>query len=814
MQKNNNNPFVSFAAINLLVTLSTFLFVLPVLCHAAEEGVDVSSTFPRWGQTPETLLHCWADLAYQVTNYDEEKTEYIYRAQPQGRAGTVFEQMNEIGPRAKASQNLSLVSVPVEKYTTDIRRPGRSSLEKKELSTKTTTAYGKSTIFVINDNDDLEGLSKINDLEGLLREIKLTRSKSEDAPNHLLGYGGASIVVLLDINPADWSMSQWQAVKDFAATGGTLVFADPRGIMKMANTPLAEVLPLHPLELRPVSHLPVPGEWTQSRKDQPVEALYKEIDGLRQINLEKNPIQLLKGEKMPNAQITATTGGKPFFYWTNFGIGRVALCTVSPLAQNIRNDELAVAFWNHVLSRETAPPLNKNTLHNQTIKNAMGRLAGFQAPGAGVIHTVGGLYICLLIFVFLFGWRTDKKMQSWLAGGIISLLLTGAIFATAYQQSRDRPSRMISGIRLAAVSDSAMISEETVSIFSKSDIQTSVTGSDDTVRLRSIPPAPDPYSYGGRGEEGLFTVRYKKGIPAIPQLNVRALRSKRFSAFGKDALEEDIRQALDLENGEEGLQLAGEYEIPDVVDPDADAYLILKNGAIRLHKRRGKLDRLRPGKGADQLSPVRSTLYNFLAGGKLPSPSLAFVSQPSEPKTAFTLNREDFSRNQQLIQLFPVNRKSRERVYITPREIAFTPADKAAETMYWQGEWQEKSTQGGESSYDFFLFIPPSMTDITVSNMTIGLSLFNPTGNVVANFQVVPWNGRLSREEDNSSQPLEADRIEDGKYYFSESIRDHRLVDPVTGIIRIRLTVKAKEQRGSENKWRIQKVNAQLKGDR
>ncbi|MFW5996616.1 MAG: hypothetical protein ACOCQP_01245 [Lentisphaeria bacterium] len=812
----NNKIHHSLLPVIVLAMLGSFLASLLPATSRAEEKIELSTTFPRWGQTPETLIHCWADLAYQLTNRSEDEGKYIFRAQSLGRSGTVFEALSEIGPRAKSHYRLPLISVPGDKYNTDIRRPGRNAIEKQEISTQTTTPFGKSTIFVINDSHDLNGISEIKDLSGVARKIKLTQSESKTAPAHLLDYGGASILVILDINPADWNASQWQAVKDFAATGGTVIFADPRSIMKIADTPLADLLPMQPLELRPVSFLPVPAEWTQDSKPQPVEALYTELSDIRQIDFEDKTGELLVGEKFPEARITARAGSKPLFYWRSFGVGRVGVCTVSPFDDNILNDDLASAIWNHIISRETPPPFNKNTLHTRPVRKAMERLAGFQAPPAKVIYGLAGLYAGLLFLVFALGWYTDKKLQSWLAAGALSIVLTAAVFVIAYQQSRERPSRMVSSIALSMISDDEILSEEMVGIFSKSDLKTSISGNDDKTRLRPIPPVPGPHVYETDTDEGLFTIRYEKGKPAIPELNVRALRAKKFSSFGQQAKEKVTQESFQITNNEEGLRMTSDYKLPASLPRNTRAYLLLNNGVIRVNNRGGKLDRLLAGKGADQFSPVQNELFSFLDSGKLPSPSLALVSQSSQASSAFTLDAGDFSRHQHLIRLFPVDRNNEgDTIGIHPQDISIHPADKAAETMYWQDEWQEKSLRGGESVYHFNFALPPSMSNLEISELIINLSLFNPTGNVVTDFRIIPWAGQLHNNQDYDSDAITADEIKDGQYRFNESLKKSRIVNPVTGHIRIKLVVSTNNEQGtSESTWRILDLSAHGRGEK
>lgn len=787
-------------ALTALIAVNT-LFV----CHASGNSggeTSVSSTFPRWGSTPETLLHSWNTIGYNVTNNKNRAVNYIFAARPKGQNGITFENVFSIGPDARCSYSIPIISYPVSNYRTDVRQPGKKPLKQSTIPFKNTNAYSDTNVFFLNDDSDISGISALQDKKTLIDDINHTTSTSSNAPQHMLDYGGASIVVGLDMSLGDLDFLQWQALKNYVAAGGTLVIAHPQTAVELSNSPLEKLLPFTNPRKRPITHLPIPSEWQTTEVEASIQAFYSSVEGLEQVEFGNNGTAILEGELKADALTTATSGNKPFFVWKRYGFGEVGVCNVMPFNSAIRKHRLSNAVWNHILSSSTTPPFNKNTLHSKSVKNAMTRLAGFDAPAAGVIHQIITLYLALIALILVLGIIAKKRVVAWLVAGAASIVLSATIIATAYKMSGTQLTKSLTGIKLACLSPEISISEENVSLFSKSDLTTYITGSDQSVRLRPNPPPPIPISFQKSSRPDFYTIRYKKGITKIPDLNVRALKSTQFSAFNQQSFKGSFPRPV-ITNTADSLQLKS-FDLPPRLPQTSKAFLVSQNGIFEAVNKSGTLTRLKDdNKAGLEASPLQKNLCTFLANGRLPSPAIALLSSSETKTAAFSMPKNNFPQLHHNIQLFSVTGEHSDDFNIPAQQIGISPASTVSRALQWKGKWQQKNTSGNASGYSFIASLPRYLNrNIDLEEVTVNLSIFNPTGAVKPDVRLLPWSGDFSNKVADS-RGIQSLPRENNQYHF-KNLGDKKLLNPVTNSFLVKIIIRQKPNIKVRNaKWQI-----------
>ena len=155
------------------------------------------------------------------------------------------------------------------------------------------------------------------------------------------------------------------------------------------------------------------------------------------------------------------------------------------------------------------------------------------------------------------------------------------------------------------------------------------------------------------------------------------------------------------------------------------------------------------------------------------------------------------------IQLFSVTGKHSDDFNIPAQQICISPASTSSRALRWRGEWQQKNMAGGASGYSFIATLPRYFErSIDLKEVTVNLSIFNPTGAVKPEVRLLPWSGDFSNKVP-ASKGIQIKRRENNQHHF-DNLGDKSLLNPVTNSFLVKIIIRQKPDIKVRNaKWKI-----------
>ncbi len=777
------------------------------LWAAVEPEIQVG--FPKWGDSPRLVEYTWCQLPFEVDNPTDRDQELLLTFEPVGRADTVFSKTLRVGPRAVSQDRIMLTGTRTKEYLATLTYPDGQFIHKQQVMSDFQNGFQQRAFYFINDNPDVEGISALSKNDDLSPRVILTRSRSENLPLERAGYGGASVLAAVDINFAQMVPVQFEALDNFVASGGTLLFLGPETVLAARLTPLERLLPVRPLRVRRIDALPELEQWAGTA-GQPDVAPLAWPEGT----------PFLESLPAENARTTLAAGQFPVLVWKRYGLGVVGVCALSPFSEPLRNHAVNTPLWNHLLAWTTQHPLATHALYSEPMNQATLRLIGFKVPSARVIRNLLGAYLLLIVCLFGLGAALRRHVLVWVTGVVCALLLTAVVFFAAYHQMSRRSDRTLTLVSLLSDTPCGRVAETVGNVFSKTDDRPAAAAAAARVWFRAPPPAPGPVPATVQNAT-LMSVHREGSRSRVPRLDVHALKNAKFVI-----VEEETRppapaaEAPLLAYGPGGPALAP-YPLPAGVPDDARAYVVYANGVQRL-RIRDRICQADPSAGPQvELDTVAQHMAEFLGRSSLPSPSLALVYRREESELPFVLGTGQYATTRHAVHLMPVREAvPAGDVRILPQQVTLIPASKSARALQWNGQWQEAYLYDQSTSFHFYAVLPPGLADIEPSSLEATVVLQNPGGTVAPRVELLPAGGLDGAEASlDDVAAVAPDEARDGLFIFRD-LAGKTLIEPRTGRLLIRLTIAAtrpgEAAPGGEdmriNRWKVGDLRLSLQG--
>ncbi len=742
----------------------------PVLATADDSSPQISVGFPRWGGTPRVIEHTWTSLPFQLTNPADAAQQLNLTIHPENESGTVYQKVLRIGPTAAVSNQMLITAQRTQDYRAVLTTETQAFLAQQQIKSDYQGIFYKRAFYFISDDPELTGVSDLTKLDSLILSPVITRSSAKDAPKHWAEFGGASVVVLVGTDFTRFTAPNYQALADFVESGGTLLVLAPRTVLDAAATPLRPMLPVIPLQIREIEELPVPICWQtpgESSARQPVIHCPTAIDFIEAVTAD-------------NAQVTAAMAEFPLIAWRRHGLGTVGVMAVSPFAESIRDSSYNGNIWNHLLSWSDDHPLSTHALHSAPLQHVTSRLIGFSVPSAVVIRNILLGYAALVLLVFLLCYILHRPVLAWPLNGLMAILLTVGLFQAAYRQTAERPEKTLTTLELRCQGPSRLATTKTVTFFSKKDDRPVLQGTARNVHFRMPPPAPSPVPTASHGQT-LIEVQRNEDVSTVTRFAVHALKTASIALVARHDLATPAPAAVAQIKYGNGLPEIPPFQLPPGIPEEARGYVVFAQGIVPLKIRNRTCSADYNAAKALTLDTAAQDFERFLTELSMATPSLAFIYRQAGDSPEFNIVNNSYSEVRHTIHLYGMQEmQAPESVLVIPEQIAVVPADKSARTLLWNNQWQEAFMYGGASSYDFAAVLPRSLGQMVADEVTIDIEILNPGGTLKPALALLTSDGR--------GVAIGPTAVSGGKFKFSD-LGAHRVVDPVTGRIIVRLTM-------------------------
>lgn len=338
----------------------------------------------------------------------------------------------------------------------------------------------------------------------------------------------SDLAMLIIVRPdfEDYTAKDFSLVLEYAANGGRVLFVDPQGIYKAAETPLEVMLPVMVLGVKKTGK----GDFlSRIWKDIKIDDFGdgKEAELLQSIPGGRNGISFAEYEKMP------------LFREGKFGSGVVSLLAFSP------DDE---AFGSHsnlisakALSLLCAVPAASAV--ESSMHTPLDMLTGFSVLPLSVVRNIILIYFVLLAAVLLAAHFLKKQTAGWLLCGVIAIAFAGTVMYAAAGRTGKKITDLTASVTLTN-SIAPGSSRSSVSRFTSAETICDITGEKGS-SFAMLPPPKNVFGtysgrYADRGGSSFYRIEPVKATRNIRgqggiQMTVFPKSSKRYTVVNSPA---------------------------------------------------------------------------------------------------------------------------------------------------------------------------------------------------------------------------------------------------------------------------------------
>lgn len=812
------------------------MIALGLAAASAEAKPKLRNASLRFGNSPRVLGEARCYLAVSIENPDPTPATVKLVLTPERQRNlTIYQCILQLPPQFQYNGRFLVSAGTVPEYKLDVYLQGNLIQTENILARLVNRNLGICWSFHSGET----GLGAFSGRPSLAERYVNLSLPTTVLPEDWAGFDGVHMVIWGHPRLDGITQLQYDALRRYVARGGALLFAHPQGTLAASQTPLAELLPVTPLQAVRLERLPA----LQQLGGLPLVAP-EGIDYLYAVN---------RGEGVNLAE----HDGMPLLRWRRFGLGYVgclAVCPGDPLIQGPGDSRNFVALWRSVLGyggRFSSP----GSSPTPALTAAVNSLTGFQIPGRGQMRALVGVYLLAIVLVLGAGIWWRRQPSAWAALGILALVATLAVFAYGERRTANLSSNMAAMLDFAAGDPQLGTAEQLVSLMTKGERSVSIQGLTADRCLRGFSP-PVPLAArlaGGAALPARSAIADEPPTPAAgkgAKAPVAAVAGGKGPRAGEAEADEGRDQvmraplAITLQHGRQELDnlllrpmapqfLSLQYELSrrdQVADwplvrwtPDGpaleswplpaglrplEAVLVAEAGDFQLNLAGGACSR-QPGAGEGRIrapSPEIAALRRYLRERAQPTPCVAvFCALDEDPAGQIP---SQFAPHGRRIWLFPVRQDLRERSVSVPAErLRVLPARRLRDS---QGAWAANVTSGEE--YECRVLLPPEWQRLQVRRVVVNLVADNRGGNV-------DFGLRLRQSGDSKGKrDLKPSRVEGSRYLF-EDVPGAELADPGDGsfsfviVTSLRSAISDPIGANNRNSWVVQDLGVAVDGE-
>jgi hypothetical protein len=793
------------------------LIVASTLVHHVEAEPSLVSGRIRYGSSIRAPENAWAIFAYRLENPDPEPTTVRIQLRPdRQRGGVIYDHDVTIPAEAVLINEIPITTTRDDKYVADLFFQG-NLIETTEMLI-TTALPSERVLMVLNDSDvGIGSLSRNDNLHG---KYKTSPVGAQTAPENWAGYDRVTAVVAVRPNWERFTARQSQALHDYVERGGTLLMVDPVGAEAMSHTQIGHLLPATPLRLRPIDAVTL-----------------ENIPGAQNEAHWPDGVDFLETEPLADTLITRELDGYPLVCWHRYGLGRVVLSSAHPSRDGIPHD-MRDAWWRHLLRFSGSGMVMQSSQGSRPLGKAVDTLTGLQIPSRGPIMTASLGYLALAALIIFIGIATRRRITSWIALSLISIVATVVTFVIASRQHENRAARSAS---LIAFGDENTPNEQIISLFSRNETRLTLAAESAESRFRDVPAPPrdtrittttkkrptgppggamKPGKIGSPGSgpktakrsnveiRDPLNVTMREGKPHLEDALLRG-NSVRMHAVLKTG------SRLEANSGLPTLPAAGEgsWQIPVEFAAATGAAVLLESG-FSAATIEGQSVNFKAGQQPDLKPPAADLegIRQAVADRKLPTPALLLSRPLSGVPTDYGLPSE-FELSGRTINLIPMQESLVADTDLPWGRMPVRPDGGLARALHSRDGWMSMQQRTIASSYELITRLPHSLLRLEVNTIRIHFAAENRGLNVDFEIMLRPFDA----DSKDKSRDLKASSAEDDVWTFDVAANSD-LFDPSDGRLKVVLIASpikkiidpVAQQRA--NTWTVRRFEAAVSG--
>ena len=789
----------------ILAVLAVLPLLLPLSPSAAAEGDGgkprLLNSSIRFGLSPAITADSMAQFSFTVANPGPAPAPVEVRLEPEG-GGTLFTRNLTIPPRSEWEDSAPILTSPVESYQVSLLLNGETVARDKALIRLESS--NRHTVVVINDDPDYAGLSESLRDPQLFQKAASSGIRASQTPDSWERFGDSVAVALVKPDPRQFSQRQLQALDDYVRHGGTLLWIHPEGALAAAGTPLAALLPVHPLRLRACEDFNFLRAWAglpagTATRLQPaggrpfLEALPGDAGGVTPLS---------------------TPDGLPVLHWQRHGLGTIGWCAFDLTDPVFRDTGAATALWNHIWAATTLAPTGAARGGDAPLGELLSLLCGYRVPGLALVRNFLALYVGLTALLLVVGYACRRPMWAWFLAAGLGIAFSVAVIRTAQQQAAQQMERSCTTVTLAAWGGPRQTAESAISLFSKSDDRPALDAPGQNGFFYPLVAR----TFGGLARREALTtplrLNRQNGEQRVEPLTVQSLKPRRLAmTWTGTAAGAPPPATVTLDRT--GAHLVS-WPLPAALSDATAAWLVLPGGALPLRADQGRItgpvDRL------VTFDPAAAAATALLCQAVLPTPTLAIATpQAGQAPAGLRVGAGDYAPFEYRFTLLPVQTAfAGDTVVFPPEWIRIEPGDTRSRLLWRDNRWQPATLRGDLESYNFNVVLPTAAAGWQLHELTVTLDADNPGGNILFEVAItapttIADSTRSSRATDGGLAPV---RQAGNNFFFAAPAAHSGVFQPHSGRLGLKITLRQKRalanQLDSErvNRWAVNRLTA------
>ncbi len=794
----------------------------------------------------------WASLTFTVNNNRSKDADLRIKMTPMNQRNyTIYDNTFTLGPGLWYDFHTLVTIGTVDRYAVDMYWDDLLVTDQnvRENILRLAKPEDQFIVFINDDRDLSYGMfSKNTNLDA---PYVNSFNQAKKAPAQFAGYDNAYIVVLYRPDFSMMTSRQYNAILDYVARGGAVLFGDPQGIMEAWATPLRKFLPVTPLRIRKVEFLRSltaiggkPAFWPEG------------ADFLE---------SLPRGEGIT----TLIHEDFPLARWGRYGLGKVGVFAINPSQVKFQREYKGTNFdacWRHILSFGSRASYVSST-RDPSLTKAVDKLTGLKIPRAEFIRNFILIYLLIIILFVAAGFVFHQQLKSWIALCVISLLTTQGIFLYARYRARNLNAKTATILEFANYGTEDASTEQLISLILKKEQDLDLINSDVDLKLRSMPPPlrarvksrgylrrtmpirtsksrkaeksktpgkakkkkkpkmfADPLHGKGEVMRQPLKICQRDGRSSLMNLKLRASKPQFFSTL-------HVRRGKVIEElPQVRWQADGPVIEPWPLPPElqaAYAVLVCEVGYFPLRLHNGRLS-LHPsqGEGLQQPAVEYVALSKYLARGNVSAPMIALFQRTKQDSSGFL--PQDFEVLGRRMQFVPVveDLTVAGDIHVPFARIRVEARRDEARILKQQGEWVKVSPVHGKATRKFQLdcFLPPAHNALQVKQLKVNFVPENRGRNIEFRlFLKRSGEGNnLTTKNTGATEGLELKKQADGLYAIGSARPEFfaGVFGPANGHFVLVLTATPKEALKTDqlakirlNTWRVVRLQVAASGE-
>ncbi len=752
-----------------------------------------------YATSPRVHRYSWGQLGCLLQNPDARPREVAVRLLMDAQGGmnqrTVMTRHVQIPARAEMYyRSLAMIEdaeqYKLELFVGDRRVPGAETMAFRLLSDR------EAQMAVINDADEIS-FGSFSSYGELKERWRTAFFRAADLPDAWPFFQYTHAVILLAPDFSRCSDRQLMSLREYVEQGGRLILAHPRAILAMADSPLADLLPLRPLRQREIAALP---------------SLVRYAPGFRGWVEETQP--MLECEPVGDGVTLLAEGDLPVFRWRRHGLGEVRASAIPMTEDGLRQ---AAAFLPLVKVFLGAQPLYAD---RSRAERCLDEMTGFSVPGPGVVRRIFLVYFLLLAALMVLGFRIRRSMLAWGVGAVLGVLVAALVLHRAARGGGPQDGRLLAMLEVGT----AGVTEGYYGVFSQKDTTVDLQMPDGQCLPSAIPPPGSAFRLGMMGTEGggePVEISVHDGTFGIRGLTVRSNTSRTFTVLAGSGPPSALlagTSAPEVILGGDGPAFIP-WPLPAGRRPEA-AWLLFPSGALPLAVDKGALVLpRRDGAVAFQGNEIVRSVQEFLqVGSRKPTACLAWLEAVDEGR--FPTPDQAICRGRRII-LAPVRETWQAgpdgKFVVEPEQVVLSAADSSTRMLMAGNRLREDGT-APRMIQDMTLrfHLPSAWAGLSPSRIELVYDLVNPAGNLTVTPVLIPDPGAGVPAPIQGAREITA-RQDGRRHVFAEGLEG--LLDPHegTGLLRLKFANRD-ENRGDGtasmrlNHWQIGGLRLRIAG--